>query len=605
MVHDSAIDPNTATRAFTIRVSEPLTITTTTLPFGILNTAYSALVEASGGFPPYAWSLSSGDLPPGLDLDSSTGVISGTPTSTGTYSFTIGVEDSTLPVAQSYTSDLAIEITLGGGGGDLVAHYLFNGNADDQSGNGNNGTVTAATLPEDRFGNADSAYSFNGSTSGIVIPNSLTLNIPNFQTGYSIVAWVKPTTAPPPGNPDEYYGEIVSKGAAGFEIRIGSNLNVEACHASSSGVVCTTSGYLSLNAWALVAVTWDAASGTWQIYYDGAPSGSPSTVAGLQAAPIDGDIMIGRDSSFDRWHFPGVIDDVRIYDYALTATNIQEIYVQGAPAPAFVKEWGGLGTGDGQFNSPQGVAVDKMGGYIYVTQIANDRVQKFTSDGGFVTKWGGEGSGNGTFFNPRGIAVNSSGEFVYVADQGNHLVQKFTSAGVFETQWGGQGSEDGKFQQPLGIAVDDSGFVYVVDSGNGRIQKFDSDGIFQAKFSSPNPTFSPRGVAVDNSGGYLYVAEDAMSRVAKFTLDGVFLIEWSGGLSFPIGIAVDDSGFVYVADSWHDQAQKFTSTGVFVTKWGSTGSGDGQFQLPTGIAVDNSGFVYVVDANNNRIQKFR
>ena len=47
---------------------------------------------------------------------------------------------------------------------DLVAYYPFNGNANDESGNGNNGTIFRATLTTDRFGNANRAYSFDGSS---------------------------------------------------------------------------------------------------------------------------------------------------------------------------------------------------------------------------------------------------------------------------------------------------------------------------------------------------------------------------------------------------------------------------------------------------------
>ena len=49
----------------------------------------------------------------------------------------------------------------------LVAHYPFNGNANDESGNGNNGIVYGATLTVDRFGNTNKAYDFNGSTTYI------------------------------------------------------------------------------------------------------------------------------------------------------------------------------------------------------------------------------------------------------------------------------------------------------------------------------------------------------------------------------------------------------------------------------------------------------
>ena len=78
----------------------------------------------------------------------------------------------------------------------LVGYWPFNGNANDASGNGNNGTVNGATLTADRFGNPNSAYQFNGSGSGnsITIPNSSTLNI----TGpMSFSLWVKMSTPQP------------------------------------------------------------------------------------------------------------------------------------------------------------------------------------------------------------------------------------------------------------------------------------------------------------------------------------------------------------------------------------------------------------------------
>jgi hypothetical protein len=55
----------------------------------------------------------------------------------------------------------------------LVAYYPFNGNANDKSGNGNHGTVHGATLTEDRFGNADSAYNFDGVYDYIEIKNTV------------------------------------------------------------------------------------------------------------------------------------------------------------------------------------------------------------------------------------------------------------------------------------------------------------------------------------------------------------------------------------------------------------------------------------------------
>jgi hypothetical protein len=74
-----------------------LTIPTTSLPSGAVGTAYSASVAAAGGLTPYTWSVTAGSLPAGLSLNSSSGVISGTPTDAGAPSFTVQVTDGQSP----------------------------------------------------------------------------------------------------------------------------------------------------------------------------------------------------------------------------------------------------------------------------------------------------------------------------------------------------------------------------------------------------------------------------------------------------------------------------------------------------------------------------
>src|SRR5437879_3808275 len=78
----------------TVNPAPSLQITTTSLPSGQVQTPYSASLQATGGTPPYAWSVISGQLPNGLSLSPSNGTITGTPTLAGTFTFTIQVKDN-------------------------------------------------------------------------------------------------------------------------------------------------------------------------------------------------------------------------------------------------------------------------------------------------------------------------------------------------------------------------------------------------------------------------------------------------------------------------------------------------------------------------------
>ena len=98
-----------ASRGFTLAVVAPLGITTTSLSSATSGTAYSEIVEATGGSPPYAWSVASGSLPPGLSLGN-TGMLNGTPTTAGDYNFTIQIADGG---SRTATQTFSISVVAG------------------------------------------------------------------------------------------------------------------------------------------------------------------------------------------------------------------------------------------------------------------------------------------------------------------------------------------------------------------------------------------------------------------------------------------------------------------------------------------------------------
>jgi hypothetical protein len=112
-VTDSSSPAQSKSAAFTITIaSTQLSITTTSLASGTVNTAYSKTLQASGGTPGYIWNITSGSLPAGLTLAATTGVISGTPTASGTFSFVVTVTDTGSPV-QNTAASLSITVAAG------------------------------------------------------------------------------------------------------------------------------------------------------------------------------------------------------------------------------------------------------------------------------------------------------------------------------------------------------------------------------------------------------------------------------------------------------------------------------------------------------------
>jgi len=210
----------------------------------------------------------------------------------------------------------------------LVAYYAFDGNANDLSGNGNNGIVNGAALTADRFGNVNSAYSFDGvndfiSASADMLPTAertvafwfeadAVINQPVFMGyggGSCGTSWFMGLNAGPAVYNDSYY----------VSSHCGVNTLVSEYQEDPIGV------------WQHLAISTDIEGTT--IYVDGVEVASNNNyitntnVAGrdlaIGVATSPGGVAPYTDSNVG--YFDGVLDDVRIYDRALSASEVDQL----------------------------------------------------------------------------------------------------------------------------------------------------------------------------------------------------------------------------------------------------------------------------------------
>jgi DNA-binding beta-propeller fold protein YncE len=132
---------------------------------------------------------------------------------------------------------------------------------------------------------------------------------------------------------------------------------------------------------------------------------------------------------------------------------------------------GQRGNGDGDFNFPTHVAVDREG-TVYVTDALGFRIQMFSRDGRFLDAFGRHGDGSGDFAAPKGVGVDNEGH-VYVVDALFDTVQIFDRSGQFLLSFGERGVGLGQFWLPGGLYIDREDRIYVADSYNQRVQIFE------------------------------------------------------------------------------------------------------------------------------------
>ncbi len=169
----------------------------------------------------------------------------------------------------------------------------------------------------------------------------------------------------------------------------------------------------------------------------------------------------------------GLVERVQVFDIhngpSNTAPQIAAGQTNYWSAP-YLWGFGHPGTGPGEFNRPEGLAVDTQD-RIYVADSCNHRIQIFSSDGKFIRAYGKAGKGPGEFSYPYDVYVDAAGR-QFVCEFGNSRIQVFDAKDQLIEVLGGPGAEPGKFNDPWGLAFDSQGNMYVADSQNHRVQKF-------------------------------------------------------------------------------------------------------------------------------------
>ncbi|MEP6948422.1 MAG: LamG domain-containing protein [Ginsengibacter sp.] len=212
----------------------------------------------------------------------------------------------------------------------LLAFYPFNGNALDESGNNNNLVVHGATLTQDRFGNIQKAYEFNGADQYMNIPK---FSPDSLHQSFTISLWAKPE-----GNFSSYLLSLhsdssidcvnsvwIENGAGGHNIR---------CNYAPSFPpqnLCTA--YLlfkpipdSSGKWMHVAMVVEKPNPyikSFYLYLDG--ESVSSGTSDISASTFNYGGVIGT-AIFNAYFYKGALDDIRIYDKAFSESEILELY---------------------------------------------------------------------------------------------------------------------------------------------------------------------------------------------------------------------------------------------------------------------------------------
>jgi hypothetical protein len=202
----------------------------------------------------------------------------------------------------------------------LVAYYPFDGNAEDMSGYENDGVVNGATLTEDRFGNVDAAYSFDGVDDMISTQNVSSVNLSN---SFTINGWIKAQEA------RNQFRLLLSKGqkvSGHYEVYIDINTGKLAFYSPDlSPAIVTSNIVVDDNVWKYFTITYEGSN--LDFYIDSELIESIPATGSI--SELDDIILIGEQAHAGQdFPFLGSLDEISILGRKLSSSEIQQLYLQ-------------------------------------------------------------------------------------------------------------------------------------------------------------------------------------------------------------------------------------------------------------------------------------
>lgn len=581
------------------QISTGLTITSTgPLVPAFLNFPYSTPFTASNGTGPFTWSLESGALPAGLNLDPATGVLSGTPTAAGHYTFDIKVTDSSGPTPQSW--DLPNTLA--------VSQYVVS-------------TIAGAPLATPQ----PSVSASLGNTGRPVVDAAGNIYFAALSSIFKVDADEKLTRIAGTGRRG-YSGDggpATDAQISGMNIAVDNNGNIYIAEGrlrkvSPSGTITTIAGWPGDSVSDISAVATDAEG---NVYFS-------SGLTILKQTPTGGRANYFTASADSIPLITDMVADAAGNVYLTGHSNIYKITPAGTQILITGTGTDGFGGDGGPANaatawSPS-LPVFDAGGNIYFFDQGNGRIRKISTSGTITTVFSLQS-------NTAGLARDGSGNF-YLNDARG--IKKISPIGGVSSLAGNTWlNSSGDGGSPLvaqtnvaRVASDTAGRVYFSDPDNAAIREIHNGQIFTTVDTASNAgaPIQPVGIVTSGDGSVAW-ADSLRNQIRVMVLpwpalptagNGTPGYSGDGGssseaqLRAPEDVAEDTANNFYIADTGNNVIRKVDSNGIISTLAGSgvAGfSGDGgqatsaKLSNPTGVAISGNR-LFIADTGNNRVR---